>query len=446
MHLPLTASWRDALTLEGYVAVDATAEEAGPVTVRRSSDGVRAEVTIVPLADESARTACTQHLARWQQVDDPAVDQLVDAVDLGDAVALLRPVDGQELGDLVLRHGRLSAGQTSTLLVVLGRALARLHAGGVVYGPISVHDVRVLDGQPRLVVPAPRTGAEPGLPWSPAEDAYHLASLADAVVAAAYGPDAPAGPAAALRALHRVIVSALGDSASRPGVGTLATASHDVAACQPLVALEPPPQAPPDEDTADARPRPDRRRRRVITLAVAVLALACAGGVWWNHDDPGPDEAQWPTPTADGAVHAGPPADVSHASSDDPASAAGNLTRARFALIARLAASDPDIDARGWSDITVVGSPAHLQALDLVAGLVADGSTVSGLSATVDATTVLESTPTSARVEVVYTTSEYAVRDARGESVVPAATSQRAVLTLARTVDGWRVSDVTPAP
>lgn len=448
MHLPLTASWRDALNREGYLVVGEAPEQGAPITVRRSSDGVVAGVTVVAAADAAARDACAEHLARWQPVDDPAVEQLVDAVDLGNAVALLRPVSAPVLVDLVREHGRLSAGQTSTLLVVLGRALARLHATGIVYGPLSAHDVRVVDGQPRLVVPAPPAATDTGLRPSPAEDAYHLAALADSVVAAAYGPEAPAGQAAALRSLHRVIVSALGDAASRPGVGTLATTSHDVAACQPLILLAPPPQERPGEDDADVRRRPTRRRRGPLALAAASLVLACASGLWWTQSGAGTDEEQAPAPRADGTHQTAPETagttDVEDGPAAGPAEAAGELTRARFELIASLTESDPDIDARGWSDVTVAGSPAHLQALDLVAGLVADGSTVSGLSASVETTAVLDSTPTTARVSVVYTTSEYAVRGPRGNRVVPAASSQEAVLTLARTVDGWRVSEVAP--
>ncbi|MEP7764203.1 hypothetical protein [Sanguibacter sp. 25GB23B1] len=436
MHTALTDPWRATLLSAGYALADTTPGETVPVVVR---DGRRSALTIVPLPDDAARDRCSEHLARWRTVDDPGVEQLDDAVDLGDAVALLRPLADRTLAEFVELQGRLSAGQASTVLVVLGRALARLHAGGLVYGPLTAADVVVVHGQPRLVVPSPQAGADHPLPASPAEDAYHLAALTDSVIVDAYGPRAPAHPAAALRALNRTIVSALGDARSRPGVGTLAALSHDVAACQPLLVLEPPSASPVPGEPRDEDPRAGGRRRRPVALAVGGLVLAVTvAGAWWG--GAGQDiAARDPNPVASADGTGTPQVD---GPADGPAAAAVTLTEERFDLIARLTAADPDIDARAWAEITEPGSPAHTQALDLVGELVADGASLTGLSATVDSATLLDSDASSARVEVVYATSEYAVRRAGGSVVVPASGPQAAVLTLVRTDAGWRVSAV----
>lgn len=434
MQTALSDPWRAALARAGY-ELDASTDDAGPLLVR---DGRRSALTIVPLPDDTARTRCSEHLARWRTVDDPGVERLDDAVDLGDAVALVRPAGGMTLAELVAHQGRLSAGQASTVLVMLGRALARLHAGGLVYGPMSPEDVVLVDGQPRLVVPSPEAGVAHVLAASPAEDAYHLAALTGSVIADAYGPGAPAHPAAALRALNRTIVSALGDAESRPGVGTLAALSHDVAACQPLVLLEPPSPPAAGEPCADV-PRARRRSRRPVALALGGLAVAVVlAGAWWS-DVRQDGEHGAPVPVASTDAQVGPRID---GPPDGPAAAGAALTEQRFDLIALLTAPDPDIDARAWTEITAPGSPAHTQALDLVGRLVADGSSLTGLSATVDSATLLASDASTARVEVVYATSEYAVRRTGGSAVVPASGSQAAVLTLVRTDAGWRVSAV----
>ncbi|PFG32887.1 hypothetical protein [Sanguibacter antarcticus] len=452
MQTLLTDPRRAALVRAGYAVDDALTGATTPVVVRGEQ---RSSLTVVPLADDAARARCSAHLARWRTVDDPGVQPLDDAVDLVDAVALLRPVAAVTLAELVSQQGRLSAGQASTLLVVLGRALARLHADGVVYGPMSVDDVVLVDGQPRLVVPSPQPRAAHTLPASPAEDAYHLAALADSVIVDAYGPGASARPAAALRALKRTITSALGDAQSRPGVGTLASLSHDIAACQPLVVVSPPSDGARDELHAEhPRGRRSHVRARYLAGGAVLAVVATMAGAWWMGVGRPLDEREplvasrteaVDSAAEDAAVRDVPPADdpTPDSSADDPAEAAATLTEGRFDLIARLTAADPDIDARAWTDITAPGSPAQAQALDLVGELVAAGSSLTGLSATVSSAELLESDGASARVQIVYTTSEYAVRRAGLRSVVPASGPQGAVLLLVLTDDGWRVSAVT---
>lgn len=466
MDTPPPERWLAALVAAGYTVGD------GATTGGRTAGGRplvvvhgdrRATVAVVALADDDARAACAEHLARWRSVDDPAIDRLDDALDLGDAVALVRPCSGVTLAEFVRQQGRLVAGQASTLVVVLGRALARLHADCLFYGAMSADDVLVVDGQPRLVVPGPPGHRGHVLPPSPAEDAYHLAALTSSVIAPAYGTEAGARSVAALRALDRIVVSALGDAQTRPGVGTLAALSHDIAACQPLVVLEPPPTV--LEDAVVRRSRGRRRsagqrgsagprgapgprrpsRRPAVTLVGGVVGVL-VGAVWWAGASAGllpgsaaptpvpvqPEAAEGEVPRVDGPE-------------DGAAVAAAVLTEDRFDLLAAMTGTDPDVDARAWADVTVVGSPAHTQALELVSVLVAGGSSVSGLSATVESATLLEDGAETARVEVVYSTSEYAVRSAVGSTVVPAADGQTATLTLVRTDVGWRVSEVGEA-
>ncbi|SDD00713.1 hypothetical protein SAMN05216410_2622 [Sanguibacter gelidistatuariae] len=239
MDAELTPERQDRLAEAGYV-VDLAPGHA-PVRGRlrvRDGAGCPFDLELVALPD-GARETHIAHLSRWFPINDSDVEQLVDALDLDDAIGYLTaPAAPTTLETFVEANGRLGAGHTSTLLVTLGRTLARLHAQGVAYGPIHARDVLVVAGRVVLTVPKPDLARAAIIAASPQEDAYHLAALADSVIDEVHGPQAPARPPPGLRGLAKLIVSAMGDAKTRPGVGTLATLSHDLAPCLPLVPVE----------------------------------------------------------------------------------------------------------------------------------------------------------------------------------------------------------------
>ena len=269
MDVELTPERHDRLTEAGYTLAPTLAPVPVPGRIRvQDSAGQPLDLQLFALPD-GAREACIAHLSAWFPVSDPGVEHLVDALDLDDAIGYLTAVAGPcTLETYVTATGRLGAGHTSTVLVTLGRTLARLHAQGLRYGPIRPCDVLVDAGRVVLTVPEPVWTTMPMAP-SPQEDAYHLARLADAVIAPAHGPSAPARPEPGLRGLAKLIISAMGDSGSRPGVGTLATLSHDLAPCLPL---DPPRDAAHQGNVAeDGAPAGEERGQRAGAHPAAQL-------------------------------------------------------------------------------------------------------------------------------------------------------------------------------
>lgn len=238
MDAELTPDQQDCLAEAGYVPAPAagTPPVRGRIRVQDAA-GHPFDLEVVPLGP-ATREAWIAHLADWFSVSDPGVEPLVDALDLQDAIGCLTPVaQPSTLETFVETEGRLGAGHTSTVLVTLGRALARLHARGLRYGPMHPRNVLIDAGRALLTVPQPSgTGTTPIAP-SVEEDAYYLAALVDAVIAPTHGPLAVDPPEPGLRGLAKVVVSAMGDADDRPGVGTLATLSHDLAPCLPLVPI-----------------------------------------------------------------------------------------------------------------------------------------------------------------------------------------------------------------
>jgi hypothetical protein len=420
-------------------------------------------VEIVRYDDEVTRQVLKDHLARWRDVDDPGVERLVDAVDLGDrAAVMIHPTDSHDLTHLVREAGPLTAGHTSTLLVVLGRTLARLHAAGLHYGPITTSAVLLGHGEPVLAVPLPAHDPRP-IASSAVEDAYHLASLARSVMAETYGPSAPAGDLGPLRALARLVTSTLGDAQDRPGVGTLAARSHAVAPCRPLVVPGPAdrtahpeggsghephgPSAParstpgtlapsgsPRPGLRDLGDHPPRRRRLPARLVVACTAGALvvgAGVALATRPDASAVAAQDVTVDRAASVPAEAPT---------VSDAAEELTQARFDVLMEISAGTAEVDA--WDRVTVPGSPAHAQAVELAQGLT-EGEVLSDLRAEVVSVEVLEEVDDFARVEVEYVLGGYTVESAAGTRSVAAEPAREVALDLVRTDQGWRVGSVT---
>jgi hypothetical protein len=234
----------------------------------RLSDGCRVAVKVVPVAQPEQADSLARELAVLGRV---AVEGLVgfhEAVGLdGDPPAVALVLDHLGSGSLeraVGARGHLSVGESVTVLAPVARALAGLHALGVVHGDVTPANVLLeLSGRPfladlgvaRLVGEA--LGEQSGSLWgtegfvapevledgvpTAAADVYAVGALAWwCVTGAVPGPGALRRPLAEVApglptAWCEVTTQALlGDPAVRPSAAELALAYYDSAACEPL--------------------------------------------------------------------------------------------------------------------------------------------------------------------------------------------------------------------
>ena len=234
----------------------------------RVADGRPVAVKVVSVAEEEEAHALARELAVLGRV---AVEGLVgfhESVGLGGdepAVALvLDHLAGGSLERAVQARGHLSVGESVTVLAPVARALAGLHALGVVHGDVSPANVLLeRSGQPfladlgvaRLVGEAPseQYGSLWGTPGfvapevcaggvpTAASDVYAAGALAWwCVTGAAPEPGSVRRPLAEVApglpsAWSEVTSQALlGDPALRPTAAELALAYYDSADCEPL--------------------------------------------------------------------------------------------------------------------------------------------------------------------------------------------------------------------
>ena len=203
-----------------------------------------------------------------------------------------------------------------------------------------------------------------------------------------------------------------------------------------------------------ARPTQRRRVRGPVVFVGLVVVVVLLGGAAvvhrWGGDAPAHAASSQPGLT---------PAEKRHEpTQEDPGAAAARLTSARMDTVVALT-NAPDLpalgheaggeaDRDGWEGVLVPGSPAHLQAADLVSSLRADGATISGLAVETGDVVVLAQDPASAaapaaaQVQVTFTISDYTVESADGVLTVPAGTPRTAVLDLVSTEAGWLVAEV----
>jgi serine/threonine protein kinase len=141
---------------EVWAAVDAGSGEQVAVKLRRTASGRgprsagRGDV-----AAEAAETAerLAREIALLRRVDHPHVVRLRRVLDLpdGSRAMVLDHAAGGSLTELVRARGPLQPGEVVTLLIALARALADLHAGGIVHGDLAPGNVLFAgDGRPLL--------------------------------------------------------------------------------------------------------------------------------------------------------------------------------------------------------------------------------------------------------------------------------------------------------
>ena len=294
-------------------------------SARRLSDGRQVAVKVVPVAEPEQAHAVARELAVLGRV---GVDGLVgfhEALGLEadpPAVAIvLDHLGGGSLERAVRARDHLSVGESVTVLTPVARALAGLHALGVVHGDVTPGNVVLeLSGRPvltdlgvaRLVGEVP--GDESGYLWgtagfvapevlegdtpSPAADVYAVGALAWwCVTGSAPAPGAVRPPLDEVvpglpRAWSEATAHALrGDPALRPTAAELALAYFDSAPCEPLrlvVGTDETslltqrlrrPSVPPIEPVARGRREVVRRflRGRAAALATLVGLVAVLG-------------------------------------------------------------------------------------------------------------------------------------------------------------------------
>ncbi|MGO4342746.1 serine/threonine-protein kinase [Pedococcus sp. 2YAF34] len=231
----------------------------------READGAQCAVKVVAVGTDADTSAAARELAVLGRVDVEGLVGFHEAVALGDegaaSIALvLDHVGGGSLERVVRARGRLSVGESVTVLAPVARTLAGLHALGVTHGDVSPANVLFeRSGRPLLgdlgvarlagegwadaygtdgfVAPEVLDGA----PVGPAADVYAVGALAWYCVTGA-----PPGPAALRPPLESLVpdlppawldatrLALRGDPEVRPTAAELALTYFDAAACEPL--------------------------------------------------------------------------------------------------------------------------------------------------------------------------------------------------------------------
>ncbi|MGN6301671.1 MAG: protein kinase domain-containing protein [Angustibacter sp.] len=230
----------------------------------RCADGAPVAVKVVPVGTGEQAAVAARELAVLARVEVEGLVRFREAVGLDGeppAVAVvLDRVRGGSLARVVTARGHLSAGETVTVLAPVARALAGLHAAGVVHGDVSPGNVLLeLNGRPLLadlgvasvagsgpddlwgtqgfVAPEVLEGKRPG----PAADVYAVGALAWwCATGEPPGPGALRAPVDEVlpdlpEAWRRLTARALaGDPGVRPSAAELALGYFDAVPCEPL--------------------------------------------------------------------------------------------------------------------------------------------------------------------------------------------------------------------
>jgi hypothetical protein len=288
-------------------------------------------------------------------------------------------LEGGSLGSVLAARGHLSAGEAVTVLAPVARALAGLHAAGVVHADVSPGNVLLeRSGRPVLAdlgvsrltgeVPGETFGTEgftapevdAGGQPSAASDVYGVGALAWACVTG--GPPAPVGVRRTLAELapglppswSAVVLDCLSPlAADRPSAAEAALRFFDASPCEPLrlvagedevslltrrIRSAPPPEEPVVGREGWRARSAGRWRHRLDALAAALRSGASAGpsrravvalGVCasvgaaataWGTGRPGPAEANpaRPVVASPAPARAGEAADALSAVTRDP--------------------------------------------------------------------------------------------------------------------------------
>jgi len=481
--------------------------------VRRLGAGAHAEVWLatepgsgervavkIPLDGAEARLGREAELL--QRIDHPHVIRLrrVEPAARG-VVLVLDHADGGSLAALVTGRGRLDPGETTTVVVPIARALAAMHALGLVHGDVSATNVLFTrDGRPvladlgvaaDLAGVATRAGGDlgggelwgtPG--WvdpaarrpGPGADVWALGALlrfcltgspATPGASAAAGSPVGAGPGGAGPVAQLLAIAedcAATDPALRPTALTVSRAVWDacrpepvrllevharLAACEPVGAAELTRRI--RQDAVDPDRPGSRRAGRRLGLpglpglpglsrrVLGPVAVVAGAGLLGVVAALAvmPELAQVGRPDRPGAV-ARPASPVEV----DPQARQVVQTLAAARARALASAAEPAL-----AEVDQPGSAALAQDLTVVRELAGSGVRVRGLTFQVGAVRLVGAGGDRWTVEAEVTTSAYERVDLTGRVLaqVPAAPIRLVTLGLVRTGDGWRVTSASPS-
>ncbi len=468
----------------------------------READGTPCAIKVVAVAAEGEASAAARELAVLGRVDVEGLVGFHEAVALRhstgrecedgvgasaegvDAVALvLDHVGGGSLERVVRARGRLSVGESVTVLAPVARTLAALHQLGVVHGDVSPGNVLLeRTGRPLLAdlgvarlageLPGDVHGTD-GFAAPEVLDGGAAGSAADVYAVGALAwwcvTGSPPGPAALRPPLESLVpglppgwlettrAALRGDPALRPTAADLALAYFDAAACEPLRLvvgsdetsmlthrLRSAPAPSPVPPAPRARRRGGRRRRhrlgrpsarsvRVLATVGALVAVLATGG----------------SLVAAGTVPAGRPVRGAPSTGAvdpllDPRSPDDRtlqLVQALSDLRSRAMESASPLDL---ARLDAPGSPALAADSATLARLRSTGQTYEGVHLVVRGARATEVTARDATVEAVVDTAPYrVVADGVARRGAPVA-GQRLRFSLVRPEGRWLVARVDP--
>jgi serine/threonine protein kinase len=287
----------------------------------RSLDGRQFVLKVLPVPDTAeAQILATRQMAGYDVIESEHLVRRHGAIALADSTLalVLDEVTGGSLAQLLGVRGQLTPGETVTTVAPLFRALAGLHAAGVVHGDLAPGNVVFsADGRPLIadLGVARLVGGDAGAPAvacgfsapelaggdtaSPSSDVYAMGAIGWLCLTGA--PPAPAArrpslvtlrPDAPARLAEILTACLATDPAARPPAGSAAVKVFDAAPAESVALV--PVCDPAAEITRRIRavaasvsvpaPTGDSRRYRtplVLGLVALLLAMALGVGATW---------------------------------------------------------------------------------------------------------------------------------------------------------------------
>lgn len=486
----------------GGVGMSATGSEWVAI---RNLDGCRFVLKVVPVADVTqAQALAAQQMAVYDAIENDHLVRRHGAIAMGDGTLalVLDEVTGGSLAQLLGARGRLTVGETVTTVAPLFRALADLHAAGVVHGDLAPGNVLFsVGGRPLIgdlgvarllgryagtfdetgtrgfVAPELVGGAAP----SPFSDVYAMAALGWFCLTGS--PPAPAAVRPSLVTLRpetpsllvNVLTACLAtDPAVRPCADAAAAGVFDAAPAEAVALASV--ADPAAEITRRIRaaaasvpdPAPPGVRKRYpapLILGVAALLVAVAFGVgatWFSRRPPEPIESDVarsatqsplppePMPTTAVPTRRSPTVLPTKA----PQSSTEVVTASNAPRMAAVTLLQALVDARSLAYVArnsalldLVYAPGATEA-DVDTGNIAtalkNGGTYLGLSFVVKDVAFLDGTSDAARIRATILTPAYTTGQPDGRKIPHAQEILGpCIFSLSLTPDGWRILALT---